>query len=192
MSTRAGDGSGAGGSVAGGAGGTASGSTATGGGGAAAGSAGSAAGNTGAGTGGVPSGGCSADDEFSDTASGKCYRRNTETLNWNDAEAACVTWGGHLAGVATTAENELVVTALREAGVQELVWVGANDLTTEGTWQFANGEAYAYTTGQPPWGEGKPNDFNMAEDCASVDTMTAEGLWNDVSCEDLLPSLCEK
>lgn len=145
-----------------------------------------------AGGGGQATGDCAGDDEFSGISAGSCYSYQSAAASWEEAEAACVTWGGHLAGLSTTDEHDFVVMELHARGIMEGVFVGANDLEVEGEWGFTNGEAYTYSAGVAPWEEGKPNDFEMNEDCALLDASTADGAWNDVPCSQMAPFVCER
>jgi ABC-2 type transport system permease protein len=87
------------------------------------------------------------------------YYRLTTPLNWMQAEAQAVDWGGHLVTV-NNREEELWLR--NQFGVQELFWLGFNDLAWEGNWEWISGEPVAYTS----WASGQPDDYRDNEDAA--------------------------
>lgn len=56
-------------------------------------------------------------------------------------------------------------------------WIGLNDVTTPGTWTWADGDAVTYTN----WAPGQPD--SDAGQCVMTN-WTAPGLWNNGSCSD--------
>ena len=66
----------------------------------------------------------------------------------------------------------------------EYFYIGINDITTEGTWQYATGGNLIYTN----WGSGEPNNGGGVEDCVETRTGT---FWNDGDCSHEQPSICE-
>ena len=87
------------------------------------------------------------------------YYRLTTPLNWMQAEAQAIDWGGHLVTV-NDREEELWLRS--QFGVQELFWLGFNDLASEGNWEWVSGEPAAYTS----WASGQPDDYKDNEDAA--------------------------
>ena len=68
-------------------------------------------------------------------------------------------------------------------------WIGANDKNSEGVWQWVQGsnrinEEIVYNN----WRKDEPNDWDSNEDCAE---RRNDGLWNDVSCSELLSYICQ-
>ena len=57
---------------------------------------------------------------------GYCYRYFSERTSWDNAEAACVFYGGHLASVHSKAENDFIQQLL-----SGWTWIGASDISTE-------------------------------------------------------------
>ncbi|UCC59881.1 MAG: ABC transporter permease, partial [Dehalococcoidia bacterium] len=95
------------------------------------------------------------------------YYRLTMTMNWMQAEAQAVDWGGHLVTV-NDREEELWLRS--QFGVQELFWLGFNDLASEGNWEWVSGEPTAYTS----WASGQPDDYNENEDAAVMNWQGVE------------------
>ncbi len=73
---------------------------------------------------------------------GRCYRLERKTKTFADAEAACVTWGGHLVSFNDGAE-ELWVTqqaaVLAVGGIPPNFWIGFTDRLTEAQWVWTDG-----------------------------------------------------
>jgi hypothetical protein len=98
----------------------------------------------------------------------------TGPMTWSSAEATAVEWGGHLVTLNDRAEE----TWIRQAfGVDEHLWIGFNDLATEGVWQWSSGEAAAYTN----WAGGEPNNHEDREDVA-VMNWCVEGATQNPAC----------
>ena len=114
-------------------------------------------------------------------------------MTWTDAEAYCVnTYGGHLARIASSAQNTLA----RDARGSHTVWIGFNDRAQEGAWTWSDGSfqsADSYTR----WDSGEPNDDGSGgEDCATLigsppGWQQTTGKWNDRSCTSEQRFLCQ-
>lgn len=122
--------------------------------------------------------------ELKAAANQHCYRFVTTQRTWADAEADCVAWGkapglGHLASIADATENAFVQ-AMAGAGI----WIGANDLTTEGVFAWSDGTPFAFVS----WAGGEPND-DGTEDCA---ILQPNGLWRDTECGNGHIYACER
>jgi len=87
------------------------------------------------------------------------YYRLTAPMNWMQAEAQAIDWGGHLVAV-NDREEDLWLQS--QFGVQEPFWLGFNDLAMEGNWEWVSGELAAYAN----WESGQPDDYNDNEDAA--------------------------
>ena len=78
------------------------------------------------------------------------YLHVSNKMSWWDAEANCVSWGGHLTSVLSWDEQEKVASFSSESH-----WIGFNDLSVEGTFVWTDGsDSNAYTYWQP----GEPNN----------------------------------
>ena len=132
------------------------------------------------------------------------YRLHTEPLPWDQAEAACVAAGGHLASIHSAAEQSQVVAT----GAGGNTWVGLNDLAVEAG---CDGDAFVWVDGTSNefnnWSAGEPNDWNDGaahcdggaagigsqgdadggEDCVEL---SATGTWNEASCARPQPFVC--
>ena len=115
---------------------------------------------------------------------------NLHQLSYYDASQECFNGGGRLVALKTAARQAEVIAALHAAGItQSWVWVGANDIATEGTWIWSDGTGVSYPGAYTRWQSGEPNDARQSEDCMGL--ITSSGLWNDWSCSHALISVCE-
>ena len=57
---------------------------------------------------------------------GHCYMYSSTSASWENAEAACVFYGGHLASVHSKAENDFI-----QQLISDWTWIGASDINTE-------------------------------------------------------------
>lgn len=105
-------------------------------------------------------------------------------LQWSEAEADCVTQGGHLVSIHDDAEQASVVEhAFAIAG--DSWWIGANDGDVEGTFVWTDGSAMDFVA----WAGGEPNDSG-GEDCGHL-AAWAGGAWNDQPCYATARYVCE-
>jgi len=97
---------------------------------------------------------------------------------WTASEAEAQTLGGHLATVRSSAENTWVVDQFRNfGGTGRNLWIGYNDVATEGTFVWASGEASAYTR----WdANGQPDNSSGVEDYAHIWLESPSAAWNDL------------
>ncbi len=71
---------------------------------------------------------------------------------WTASEAEAVTLGGHLASIDDAAENAFVHStfALGDRGL----WIGLNDMASEGSFAWSSGDTVTYTN----WNPNEPGD----------------------------------
>lgn len=104
------------------------------------------------------------------TYNGKEYSLTSGSKTWQEAEAEAISKGGHLVTINDRAEeNWLRNTFSRTEGL----WIGINDAGSEGTFEWANGEAVTYTN----WAPGEPNNAGGVQDYGWLNYL--EGQWDD-------------
>lgn len=141
------------------------------------------------------------------TYDGKVYEIVKENLRWGEAAACAVERGGTLAEIDSQAEQDTIWSALGTAGITNAntvapdggggsyVWIGGNDMATEGDWmwdgdntgtsvQFWQGTSSGAPVGglYNNWGN-EPDDFNGQDGLALALTNWPQGTagqWNDV------------
>ena len=108
-----------------------------------------------------------------------CHQATT----WAMACTICEQSARHLVTIDSDSENS-TLWALLGTSLGADTWIGFNDLTTEGTWQWVDGSPVSYTQ----WHSGEPNDSG-GEDCAEL--YKTYGDWNDLPCTSSLAFICE-
>jgi cysteine-rich repeat protein len=108
-----------------------------------------------------------------------CYRYVDSDKKWDDAQAACVGWGGNLVSIGDLDEQKFVKPLNNNKGV----WIGA---------KRGSDSTLYWVDGTPPWtpgnwASGEPN--NSWEQCVQ---MYANGQWNDSVCWPTYPFICER
>ncbi len=104
---------------------------------------------------------------------GACQRAaaGLPCVRWMDAKADAESRGGHLATITSASEKETISDSI--GGINELMWIGATDEDTEGSWKWVTGETWDYTD----WAAGEPNNAGN-EDYAVAGW--GGGSWNDL------------
>ena len=80
--------------------------------------------------------------------------------NAAEAQSICQSNGGHLFEPQTLSINDQIYNKAREImGDGKYLWIGINDIQTEGTWVYSSNSAtipYVH-----PWREGEPNNASI-------------------------------
>ena len=111
-------------------------------------------------------------DVISDT--GRCISHFTDAgIDWPGARDQCLSRGGDLATVTSLEEYNLMY-SLNTAFAN--CWIGLNDLETEGTWVWADGDNSTFRY----WAPGEPNNDFGVQDCGCTWT---HNMMDDCNCE---------
>lgn len=109
-----------------------------------------------------------------------CFVQRT----WAEAEADCVTQGGHLISVHDQATQDfLTANAFGIAGGDW--WIGLNDRSSEGLFVWSDASPLDFES----WAGGEPNNSGE-EDCVHF-PIWAGGNWNDLPCDSQSFYVCE-
>lgn len=129
---------------------------------------------------GAPPGGCPVDYATLPNAGTNRYKVRAQTQRWTQQRDACAAEGAYLAIPNDAAELGALTTA-GGAGV----WLGINDITTEGTYVTSLNMPAVFL----PWATGEPNNQGGqgGQDCVAGTGMTI----SDEACGDTRAAVCE-
>ncbi|XP_058016796.1 brevican core protein isoform X3 [Ahaetulla prasina] len=117
-----------------------------------------------------------------DAFQGFCYKHFSARRSWEDAETRCREHGGHLANIMSPEEQSFINNQYKE-----YQWIGLNDRTIEGDFQWSDGSPLLYEN----WHEGQPDShFLYGENCVGL-SWRKDGKWSDVPCGYHLPFTCK-
>ena len=106
-----------------------------------------------------------------------------QPLSFTDAEADCVTQGGHLVSIHDQATQDAVLAGARALSTGSW-WLGLNDQAQEGNYTWTDGTPRNYTA----WASGEPNNYGGDEDCTQM--YASGGAWNDSICNGTSNFIC--
>ena len=143
---------------------------------------------------------------------GNSYEIVKEKLSWADAAACAVERGGYLASINDKPENDSVfahvllagisnnATIAPDGGPSDYLWIGGNDLATEGTWiwdgendgtgnTFWEGDAtgMAVNNRYENWGNNEPDNFTNQDGLGMALNSFPNGDggdWNDLKADN--------
>ncbi|CAH1238873.1 THBS4 [Branchiostoma lanceolatum] len=114
------------------------------------------------------------------------YRVVTTSLNYDQAEARCQHYGGHLVHIKSSQQNSFVANMAIDAGRLDC-WIGCTDRQSEGVWRWSDGSSLSYRS----WEPGEPNNCCGGEDCAEIRGYSGFTGWNDIPCTLERRPLCQ-
>ncbi|XP_078393937.1 CD209 antigen-like protein C isoform X3 [Cetorhinus maximus] len=111
-----------------------------------------------------------------------CYRFSMERVNWDSAKQQCESQNSHFIIINTEQEQNIIKKSIENNPGD--YWIGLTDRESEGNWKWVDGTPVSFTR----WEQGEPNNAAGNENCAIIRSAD----WNDVSCSDQFPFICEK
>ncbi|XP_003342142.1 tetranectin [Monodelphis domestica] len=119
----------------------------------------------------------------------KCFLAFSQAKTYHEASEECISLGGTLSTPQNADENDSLYEYLRKGiGTEAEIWLGLNDMATEGNWVDMTGSKISYKnweteiTTQP--------DGGKVENCAAMSGV-AVGKWFDKRCKERLPFICQ-
>ncbi|XP_077864583.1 uncharacterized protein LOC100369221 [Saccoglossus kowalevskii] len=121
------------------------------------------------------------------------YSVGTEKRTWHASKSQCEFMGGVLASLHTQSVFQNVRTFIMNGNFDNGVrgyWIGLNDLSTEGTFEWLNGDVFGWTA----WAKGEPNNkvqqSGEGQDCVQVWKKRAYK-WDDNNCNAKRGYICQ-
>lgn len=93
---------------------------------------------------------------------------------WPDAEEVCRTLGGHLVTITSPEEEKKVIDYLNTTDL-EVVWLGGNDLSVHGQYEWVTGEPMDWDN----WPPGEPDNLNDLEHYMVLHKQNGVWVWNN-------------
>uniref|UniRef100_A0A7N5ZS44 C-type lectin domain-containing protein n=1 Tax=Anabas testudineus TaxID=64144 RepID=A0A7N5ZS44_ANATE len=115
-----------------------------------------------------------------------CYFFSTESGSWTTGREDCRTRGADLVVIDSAEEQTFLSTFINTRS-----WIGLNDTDNEGTWKWVDGTPLTVTYWAPTQPDNWDEYTHFGEDCVEI-LGGRSSEWNDISCEDSRPWICEK
>ena len=110
---------------------------------------------------------------------GKCYGWIDSKRTWSQSQSTCLSLGGQLTKMESQGEMEF----LKGKFGGNRFWLGATDLSTEGSWQWPDGSAVSWSY----WASQNP-DGGTSQNCAIWHNSLHA--WNSIPCYFSRYSVC--
>ena len=120
------------------------------------------------------------------SCAGVCFVTCGDLVGKAEAEARCVTWGGHLASVLDAPAESCLESAHPDAA-----WIGyiqiSNQATPAAGWYWTAGQTASFTS----WATSEPDDSTGVETNKEQCAFNASGGWHDEICTVTHPFACQ-
>ena len=105
----------------------------------------------------------------------QCYAHVDDNINWNQAEACCVAWGGHLVRIPSAGVNVLLNDIRNQ---DRFTWIGLSDTANDGMYVWTDGEVSPYRN----FAANQPDSLGGESCFHFFDQPRGALLWNDYHC----------
>ncbi|XP_059206589.1 tetranectin-like isoform X1 [Centropristis striata] len=121
----------------------------------------------------------------------KCFLADTLRKRYHTASEDCNNLGGVLGTPTSSEENDQLRDYIRQSiGPDEQVWLGINDMMTEGTWVDQSSFTITYKNWDTSNHRSPQPDGGMSSNCAVL-SGASRGKWFDENCREEKPSVCQ-
>lgn len=121
---------------------------------------------------------------------GKCFLAEPLKKRYHTASEDCNALGGTLGTPTSIEENDQLRDYIRlSVGLNEQIWLGINDLTTEGQWMDQTGFSISYKNWDASNSRSPEPDGGKSQNCAVLSS--SNGKWFDENCREEMPSVCQ-
>ncbi|KAK9526663.1 hypothetical protein VZT92_015348 [Zoarces viviparus] len=121
----------------------------------------------------------------------KCFLADTVRKRYHAASEDCHAMGGVLGTPTSSEENDQLRDYVRQSiGPDEQVWLGVNDMATEGAWVDQNGFSITFKNWDTSNNRSPQPDGGKAHNCGVL-SGASRGKWFDENCREEKPSVCQ-
>ncbi|KAG7453892.1 hypothetical protein JOB18_020059 [Solea senegalensis] len=121
----------------------------------------------------------------------KCYLVDPLKKRYHTASEDCNALGGVLGTPSSSDENDQLRDYIRQSiGPDEQVWLGVNDMTTEGNWMDLSGTSITYKNWDTTNHRSPQPDGGQSQNCAVL-SGAAGGKWFDENCREEKATVCQ-
>ncbi|XP_020788541.1 tetranectin-like [Boleophthalmus pectinirostris] len=121
----------------------------------------------------------------------KCFLVNSVKKRYHTASEDCNSMGGVLVAPMSSSENSQLLDYIRQSlGQEEQVWLGINDMITEGDWIDQTGMKITYKNWDTSNYRSRQPDGGMSQNCAVL-SAGSNGKWFDENCREEKASVCQ-
>lgn len=106
--------------------------------------------------------------------------------SWSDARAYCLAKGGDLASLRGKEDNDKVEALLNKHMIDPGLWIGANDRSKEGHFEWSDGSPFSYTN----WQSGRPMN-SEGNDCVMLPDWNPKMKWSMNPCNNKFGFICK-
>jgi len=138
---------------------------------------------------------------WTNSEDGQCFKAFSTPKSWRDAEAKCVSEGGHLAKIMNRQQQSTVLSLLDHQPWGIKLWIGGTEAAKAGEWRWTDGTLMTYTSWAPGMprlgtgGTGKGSKWNG--ECTLMHGLHGanrcyDGGWYDSPCSGRAPFVCSE
>lgn len=122
---------------------------------------------------------------------GKCLLADPVRKSYHTASEDCNALGGVLSTPTSSEENNQIIDYIRQSiGPDEQVWLGINDMMTEGAWMDQTGSSITFKNWDTSNSRSPQPDGRQSENCAVL-SLASRGKWFDENCREDKSSVCQ-